>query len=92
LSEEEECVRATWEKLGAAHEGFLGREELKLVCKASGLEGMADELVQQLFERLGVEPDGRISFEQFMRLFRSGLGTPVTEEANHNMVHDYFVK
>jgi Ca2+-binding EF-hand superfamily protein len=85
LSEEEECVRATWEKLGASHEGYLGREELKLVCKASGLEGAADELVQQLFERVGVEPDGRISFEQFLRLFRSGLGTPAAEVEHTNV-------
>ncbi|KAF4528374.1 hypothetical protein B566_EDAN016936, partial [Ephemera danica] len=73
LSEEEESVRATWERLGAAHEGYLGRDELRLVCKATGLEGAADELVQRLFERLGVEADGRVSFEQFLRLFRSGL-------------------
>lgn len=86
LSEEEECLRATWEKLGATHEGYLGREELKLVCKASGLEGVADELVQQLFERVGVDPDGRISFEQFLRLFRSGLGTPAAEVEHTNVL------
>ncbi|XP_065331412.1 ninein-like protein isoform X1 [Cloeon dipterum] len=89
LSEEEECVRATWEKLGAAHNGYLGQEELTLVCKATGLEGVANELVQQLFTRLGVEPTGKISFEQFLHLFRSGLGTAATEEDDLTMAEHH---
>jgi hypothetical protein len=88
LTEEEESVRATWEQLGTTHEGYLGQTELRLVCKAVGLERAADELVQQLFQRLGVEPDGRISFEQFLHLFRSGLSTSTnnTDSTDHQIL------
>ncbi|PSN57236.1 hypothetical protein C0J52_05004 [Blattella germanica] len=56
---EEECLRAAWERLGVGKDGFLDRRELALV-------------VQQLFEKLDVDRDGRISFEEFLLLFRSG--------------------
>ncbi|XP_059473957.1 blastoderm-specific protein 25D isoform X2 [Neocloeon triangulifer] len=87
LSEEEECVRATWEQLAA--DGRLGHQELKLVCKATGVEGVAaDELVEQLFARLGVQPDSKISFEQFLRLFRSGLA-PSQDDSEHSTVEHH---
>nr|CAD7568032.1 unnamed protein product [Timema californicum] len=46
--------------------------ELALVCQAVGMEKMAEEIVQQLFEKLNVDTDGRISFEAFLQLLVSG--------------------
>nr|CAD7586372.1 unnamed protein product [Timema genevievae] len=46
--------------------------ELALVCQAVGMEKMAEEIVQQLFEKLNVDADGRISFEAFLQLLISG--------------------
>ncbi|XP_069682970.1 ninein homolog isoform X3 [Periplaneta americana] len=84
---EEECLRAAWERLGVGKDGFLDRGELALVCECIGMEKVAEEdtilksnwledlknkVVQQLFEKLDVDRDGRISFEEFLLLFRSG--------------------
>ncbi|XP_068085274.1 ninein homolog [Anabrus simplex] len=69
---EEECLRAAWERLGVGRDGFLDRSELALVCECIGMERVAEEVVQQLFEKLDIDRDGRISFEEFLLLFRSG--------------------
>lgn len=69
---EEECLRAAWERLGVGKHGFLDKGELALVCECIGMEKVAEEVIQQLFEKLDVDCDGRISFDEFLLLFRSG--------------------
>lgn len=69
---EEECLRAAWERLGVGKDGFLDRRELALVCECIGMEKVEEEVVQQLFEKLDVDCDGRISFDEFLLLFQSG--------------------
>nr|CAD7259826.1 unnamed protein product [Timema shepardi] len=75
---EEEGLRVACQTLGVGRDGFLDREELALVCQAVGMEKMAEEIVQQLFEKLNVDTDGRISFEAFLQLFRGGGSWPQT--------------
>ena len=41
---EEECLRATWERLGVGKDGFLDRGELALVCECIGMEKVAEEV------------------------------------------------
>lgn len=69
---EEEYLRATWQRLGVGHDGYLSLEELATVCHAIGMEKVANEVLEQLFSRLDVDGDGRISFEEFVHMFQNG--------------------
>ncbi|KAK4318497.1 hypothetical protein Pmani_010516 [Petrolisthes manimaculis] len=69
---EEEYLRATWQRLGVGHDGYLSLDELATVCHAIGMEKVANEVLEQLFSRLDVDGDGRISFEEFVHMFQSG--------------------
>ncbi|XP_054260732.1 blastoderm-specific protein 25D [Macrosteles quadrilineatus] len=64
-------LRKAWRKLGVGTDGYLDPTELALVCRAVGMEKMADEVVKQVFAKLDVDAEGRISFEEFLELFRS---------------------
>ncbi|XP_045607342.1 ninein-like protein isoform X4 [Procambarus clarkii] len=69
---EEEYLRATWQRLGVGHDGYLSLDELATVCHAIGMEKVANEVLEQLFSRLDVDGDGRISFEEFVHMFQNG--------------------
>ncbi|KAG0720054.1 Ninein-like protein [Chionoecetes opilio] len=69
---EEEYLRATWQRLGVGHDGYLSLEELASVCHAIGMDKVANEVLEQLFSRLDVDGDGRISFEEFVHMFQNG--------------------
>ncbi|XP_076050300.1 uncharacterized protein LOC143030923 isoform X2 [Oratosquilla oratoria] len=73
---EEDYLRNTWRRLGVGHDGFLSLEELASVCHAIGMEKVAHEVIEQLFSRLDVDGDGRISFEEFLHMFQNGGPTP----------------
>lgn len=69
---EEEYLRSTWQRLGVGHDGYLTMEELATVCHATGMDKVANEVLEQLFSRLDVDGDGRISFEEFVHMFQNG--------------------
>lgn len=68
---EEEVLRTTCDSLGVGRNGYLNRQELALVCQRIGLDSVADEVVQQVFEKLTVDNEGRISLQEFLQLFRN---------------------
>ena len=37
-------LRAAWKKLGVGSDGFLDKSELAMVCRAVGMEKVADEV------------------------------------------------
>jgi len=41
---DEECLRAAWERLGVGKDGFLDRRELALVCECIGMEKVEEEV------------------------------------------------
>lgn len=87
---EEEYLRATWQRLGVGHDGYLSLDELATVCHAIGMEKVASEVLEQLFSRLDVDGDGRISFEEFLHMFQnggpSGNTSLVLDESQHQEV------
>lgn len=87
---EEEYLRATWQRLGVGHDGYLSLDELATVCHAIGMEKVANEVLEQLFSRLDVDGDGRISFEEFLHMFQnggpSGNTSLVLDESQHQEV------
>lgn len=87
---EEEYLRATWQRLGVGHDGYLSLDELATVCHAIGMEKVANEVLEQLFSRLDVDGDGRISFEEFVHMFQnggpSGNNSLVLDESLHQDV------
>ncbi|XP_073484085.1 ninein-like protein isoform X3 [Aquarana catesbeiana] len=58
-------VRDIWEELGVGHHGYLNQQELATVCKNIGLEDLSEEELEDLFNKLDRDGDGRVSFQEF---------------------------
>ncbi|KAJ8955160.1 hypothetical protein NQ318_009053 [Aromia moschata] len=62
----EEMLREAWRKLGVGEDGHLNRTELILVCDAIGLHKLADGVIRQLSDKLTVNYDHKISFQELL--------------------------
>ncbi|XP_054580109.1 ninein-like protein [Eptesicus fuscus] len=69
----ESQVRAIWEELGVGSSGHLNEQELALVCQSIGLQGLKKEELEDLFNKLDQDQDGRVSLAEFqLGLFNHG--------------------
>ncbi|KAJ8964526.1 hypothetical protein NQ314_004821 [Rhamnusium bicolor] len=62
----EEMLREAWKKLGVGEDGYLNRTELILVCDAIGLHKLADGVIRQLSDKLTLNYDHKISFQELL--------------------------
>lgn len=65
-SNAEEYLRSIWRKLDVGKDGFLDIEELYRVCEHIGMLEINDEIIQQLFDKLDSDQDGKVSFDEFL--------------------------
>lgn len=66
-------VQGIWEELGVGSSGHLNEQELALVCQSIGLQGLKKEELEDLFNKLDQDQDGRVSLEEFqLGLFNHG--------------------
>ncbi|XP_037011177.2 ninein-like protein isoform X2 [Artibeus jamaicensis] len=69
----ESQVQDIWEELGVGSSGHLNKQELALVCQSIGLQGLKKEELEDLFNKLDEDRDGRVSLEEFqLGLFNHG--------------------
>ncbi|XP_029075962.1 ninein-like protein isoform X2 [Monodon monoceros] len=69
----ESRVRGLWEELGVGSSGHLTEQELALLCQSVGLQGLEKEELEDLFNKLDQDGDGRVSLEEFqLGLFNHG--------------------
>ncbi|XP_022373290.1 ninein-like protein isoform X2 [Enhydra lutris kenyoni] len=69
----ESQVRVIWEELGVGSSGHLNEQELAIVCESIGLQGLEKEELEDLFNKLDQDGDGRVSLEEFqLGLFNHG--------------------
>ncbi|XP_011376292.1 ninein-like protein isoform X3 [Pteropus vampyrus] len=61
----ESQVRGIWEELGVGRSGHLSEQELAVVCQSIGLQGLKKEELEDLFNKLDQDQDGRVSLEEF---------------------------
>ncbi|XP_015271138.1 PREDICTED: ninein-like protein, partial [Gekko japonicus] len=61
----ENQVRDIWEDLGIGNSGYLDKQELATVCKNIGLKELEKEELEELFNKLDSDGDGRVSFKEF---------------------------
>ncbi|XP_061481602.1 ninein-like protein isoform X4 [Rhineura floridana] len=70
----ENQVRDIWEDLGIGKNGYLNKQELAAVCKNVGLKELEKEDLEELFNQLDSDGDGRISLKEFqLGLFNHSL-------------------
>ncbi|XP_059934166.1 ninein-like protein isoform X2 [Mesoplodon densirostris] len=70
----ESRVRGLWEELGVGSSGHLTEQELALLCQSVGLQGLEKEELEDLFNKLDQDGDGRVSLEEFqLGLFSHGF-------------------
>ncbi|KAK3909161.1 Ninein [Frankliniella fusca] len=71
LCQAEECLKQAWQQFGK--NGFVTLIELEQVFECIGIDKPSSEAMQQLFEQLDANRDGKVSFDDFLILFRSGV-------------------
>nr|XP_028683927.1 ninein-like protein isoform X9 [Macaca mulatta] len=61
----ESQIRGMWEELGVGSRGHLSEQELAVVCQSVGLRGLEKEELEDLFNKLDQDGDGKVSLEEF---------------------------
>lgn len=60
----EQYLREIWSQLGVGYNGYLNLAELYRVCEHIGMSA-SEEMIEQLFDKLDNDQDGRVSFGEF---------------------------
>ncbi|CAG9815388.1 unnamed protein product [Phaedon cochleariae] len=91
----EEMLREAWKKLGVGEDGYLNQNELVLVCDAIGLHKLADGVIRQLSDKLSVNRNHKISFQELLAILQQDdtwfevlNETPVIHQSPDNMFPD----
>ncbi|CAG9864195.1 unnamed protein product [Phyllotreta striolata] len=66
----EEMLREAWKKLAVGQDGHLNQTELILVCDAIGLRRLAEGVIRQLSDKLALNRDHKISFQELLNILR----------------------
>lgn len=66
----EEMLREAWNKLGVGKDGHLNQTELVLVCDAIGLQKLAKGVIRQLSDKLSVDFNHKISFQELLEVLQ----------------------
>lgn len=61
----EQYLREIWTQLGVGDNGYLNLGELYRVCEHIGMSA-SEEMIEQLFDKLDNDQDGRVSFVEFV--------------------------
>ncbi|KAH9406201.1 hypothetical protein TYRP_013806, partial [Tyrophagus putrescentiae] len=61
----EQYLREIWTALGVGDNGYLNLGELYRVCEHIGMTA-SEEMIEQLFDKLDNDQDGRVSFVEFV--------------------------
>nr|XP_045011965.1 ninein-like protein isoform X1 [Jaculus jaculus]XP_045011966.1 ninein-like protein isoform X1 [Jaculus jaculus]XP_045011967.1 ninein-like protein isoform X1 [Jaculus jaculus] len=61
----ESQVQGIWHELGVGSSGHLNEQELAVVCQSIGLQGLNKKDLEDLFNKLDQDGDGRVSLAEF---------------------------
>ncbi|XP_015452289.1 ninein-like protein isoform X3 [Pteropus alecto] len=96
----ESQVRGIWEELGVGRSGHLSEQELAVVCQSIGLQGLKKEELEDLFNKLDQDRDGRVSLEEFQlglsnygptSLLKSSTPVKLSRSWSHHQSLDFSV-
>ncbi|CAG2159096.1 unnamed protein product [Oppiella nova] len=81
----EQYLRSIWERLGVGSNGYLNIDDLYRVCEHIGMVDINREIIEQLFDKLDSDQDGRVSFDEFLDgLFQHDTALYDTTSDTHN--------
>ncbi|XP_033734383.1 ninein-like protein isoform X3 [Pecten maximus] len=63
---EEDYLCNIWQTLGVGQRGYITLSDLAAVCDHIGMDEMNDDELQQLFDKLDSDADGKVSFNEFL--------------------------
>lgn len=63
----EDYLKSIWNHLGVGQNGYLDMKDLYRVCEHIGMVGINDDIIQQLFDKLDHDQDGKVSQDEFLQ-------------------------
>lgn len=90
----EDMLRKAWKSLGVGENGYLNQQELILVCDAIGLHNLANGVLRQLSEKIDLEHDHKISFQELLEVLQEDetwsdmLNSTVPDSCSETLISD----
>lgn len=62
---------SVWNDFGQSTDNYLNQTQLEIVCERVGLQKVGKKVAGEVFEKLGLSPDNRIGYHEFIALLHS---------------------
>lgn len=69
-----------WSDFGQGTDNCLNRTQLEIVCERVGLRKVGKKVAGEVFEKLGLSPNNRIGYNEFIALLHSDSDIPTFEQ------------
>ncbi|XP_037048251.1 ninein isoform X4 [Bradysia coprophila] len=60
-----------WSDFGQSTDNYLNQTQLEIVCERVGLQKVGKKVAGEVFEKLGLDPNNRIGYHEFIALLHS---------------------
>ncbi|KAJ6648175.1 Ninein-like protein [Pseudolycoriella hygida] len=65
-----------WSDFGQGTNNYLNQSQLEIVCERAGLQKVGKKVAGEVFEKLGLNPNNRIGYNEFIALLHSDSDVP----------------
>lgn len=69
-----------WNDFGRDTDNYLNQTQLEIVCERVGLQKVGKKVAGEVFEKLGLNPNNRIGYNEFIALLHSDSDVSTLDE------------
>lgn len=69
-----------WSDFGRDTDNCLNQTQLEIVCERVGLQKVGKKVAGEVFEKLGLNPNNRIGYNEFIALLHSDSDVPTLDQ------------
>lgn len=69
-----------WSDFGQDTDNYLNQTQLEIVCERVGLQKVGKKVAGEVFEKLGLNPNNRIGYNEFIALLHSDSDVPTLDQ------------